>query len=250
MMRRVVTAPGNKAHLALLFAFLLLPFYASVAQEGSTSPPSEVNSATSEHRPSNAAKMSRESREAAGEGENAEFKHSATVRKIAEKTGLSVNQVYWLSVLVNFGVIFIVILWAAKKNLPAAFRNRTAQIQKAMEEARKASEDANRRLAEIESRLSQLDSEIGQMRSAAEQDAAAEETRVRAAAEEDTRKIVQSAEQEIAAAAKSARRELASHAASLAVSLAAKQIHVDQATDESLLRDFMRGLSSSEKDGR
>ena len=34
-----------------------------------------------------------------------------------------------------------------------------------------------------------------------------------------------------------------------AVSLAAQQIHVDRATDEGLLRDFMRELSSSGKDG-
>ena len=42
----------------------------------------------------------------------------------------------------------------------------------------------------------------------AEKEAAAEEARIKAAAEEDARKIVESAEQEIAAAAKLARREL------------------------------------------
>ena len=94
------------------------------------------------------------------------------------------------------------IFWLSKKNLPGLFRNRTASIQKAMEEARKTSEDANRRLAEIEARLSRLDIEIGGMRAAAEKEAAAEEQRIKAAAEEDARKIVESAEQEIAAAAK------------------------------------------------
>jgi F-type H+-transporting ATPase subunit b len=125
------------------------------------------------------------------------------------------------------------------------FRNRTASIQKAMEEARKASEDANRRLTEIEARLSKLDVEIGGMRAAAEKDAAAEEQRIKAVAAEDARKIVESAEQEITAAAKSARRELTAYAADLAVSLAKKQIHVDAATDQALLRNFAQQLATN-----
>ena len=59
------------------------------------------------------------------------------------------------------------------------FRARTAAIQKAMQEAQKASEDARRRLAEIESRLMKLDGEIGMMRNAAENEAAAEEARIK-----------------------------------------------------------------------
>ncbi len=112
-----------------------------------------------------------------------------------------------------------------------------------MEEARKASEDANRRLAEIEARLSRLDAEISGMRDAAEKEAAAEEARIKAAAEEDARKIVESAEQEIAAAAKTARRELTAYAANLAVALAGRQIKVDAVTDQALVREFARELS-------
>jgi F0F1-type ATP synthase membrane subunit b/b' len=81
------------------------------------------------------------------------------------------------------------------------------------------------------------------MREAAEKEAAAEEARIQAAAVEDARKIVESAEQEIAAAAKSARRELTAYAANLAVSLAAKQIKVDTATDEALVRGFAQDLA-------
>jgi F-type H+-transporting ATPase subunit b len=119
-----------------------------------------------------------------------------------------------------------------------------------MEEARKASEDANRRLAEIEARLSKLDVEIGGMRAAAAQEAAAEEQRIKTAAAEDARKIVESAEQEITAAAKSARRELKAFAADLAVSLARKQIRVDPAIDHVLLRNFAQQLSANGGDER
>jgi F-type H+-transporting ATPase subunit b len=187
----------------------------------------------------------KKSREAAGEDDQDQFKHSASVQLVARITGLDLEHAYWVCVLLNFVVIAVAILWLSKKNLPGVFRDRTASIQKAMEEARKASEDANRRLGEIEARLAKLDVEIGGMRAAAEKEAAAEEQRIKAAAEEDARKIVESAEQEIAAAAKSARRELTSYAADLAVSLAKKQIHVDAATDQSLLRDFARQLTSN-----
>ena len=244
--------------LPVVLLSLFLPLGSAFAQENGTSPQAQstASASSAEHRDeasvrrSNSAELNRESRESAGEGENAQFKHSASVRKIAKLTGLSVDQVYWLSVLVNFGVIAGVIFWASKKNLPGMFRNRTAQIQKAMQEARQASEEANRRLADIETRLSRLDAEIGTMRSAAEQEAVVEESRIRAAAEEDSLKIVESAEREIAAAAKSARRELAAYAAALAVSLAEKQIHVDRSTDEALLRDFSRELSAGGKDVR
>jgi len=46
-------------------------------------------------------------------------------------------------------------------------------------------------------------------------------------------------------AAKAARRELKAYAADLAVSLATKQIHVDPATDQALLRNFAQQLSAN-----
>ena len=138
-----------------------------------------------------------------------------------------------------------IIVWATRKYLPGAFRARTAAIQKAMQEAQKASEEARRRLAEIETRLMRLDGEIGMMRNAAEKEAAAEEARIRAAAEEDARKMLESAQQEIAAAVKAARRELTAYAADLAVGLAQKQIHVDAATDQALVRNFAGQLSAA-----
>ena len=192
--------------------------------------------------------LAKESREAAGEDEQASSSIPASVQLVAKLTGLSLDHAYWLCVVLNFAVIAGTLVYFSKKNLPGMFRDRTASIQKAMQEARKASEEANRRLAEIETRLSRLDAEIGGMREAAEKEAAAEEARIKAAAEEDARKIVESAEQEIAAAAKTARRELTAYAANLAVSLAAKQIKVDAATDQALVREFASELSPKTPD--
>jgi F-type H+-transporting ATPase subunit b len=131
-----------------------------------------------------------------------------------------------------------------KENLQTLFRSRTESIQRALEEGRAASADANRRLAEIEARLSKLDTEIASMQAQSEKEAEAEEVRIKQAAEEDIRKVVQAAQQEIAATAKQARRELMQHTADLAVALARKQIQVDYATDQALVRNFAGKLSS------
>jgi F-type H+-transporting ATPase subunit b len=230
---------------SIVLACTLLPASAGAYAQSASS------SASSNHSASNTSvELAKESREAAGEDEQAQFKHSASVQLVARLTGLSLEHAYWLCVLFNFAVIAGTIVYLSKKRLPGVFRARTASIQKALQEARQATEEANRRLAEIETRLSRLDAEIGGMRAAAEKEAVAEEARIKAAAEEDARKIVESAEQEIAAAAKLARRELTAYAANLAVSLAAKQIKVDTATDQGLVREFARELlPKAGKDG-
>jgi len=214
-------------------------------------PPAPVRDQSLDHNKRRSAgpahQLAHESREAAGEenDEMAEFKHSASVQAISRLTGLNIQQSYWLSIILNFAVIAGVIIWAGRKYLPGLFRDRTAAIQKAMREAQQASAEARRKLAEIEARLQKIDVEIATMRAAAEKEGAAEEARIQAAAEHDARKIVASAEQEIAAAAKAARRQLTAHAADLAVGLAEKQIRVDSATDQVLVRNFAGQLGSA-----
>jgi F-type H+-transporting ATPase subunit b len=216
--------------MAVAFLFSALAF-ARTSSDPSASPAAENAPSSSAPENSNG-------------DETAQFKHSASVRLLARITGLSTEGAYWLAVLLNFAIVAGVIAWALKKNLPAVFRNRTASIQKALEEARQASEDAKRRLAEIESRLGRLDDEINQMRATSEKEAAAEEERIKAAAAEDARRIIESAGQEIAATTKAARRELTAYAADLAVSLAAKQIQVDASTDRALVQRFAQQISN------
>jgi len=215
------------------------------AQEA-PAPPQPEQAATDEAPRGPGRQLVHGSREAAGEekDEMEEFKHSASVSWISRKLHISLQSAYWLSFVLNFVVIAGAIVWASRKFLPGIFRDRTAAIQKAMQEAQKASEEARRRLADIESRLQKLDVEIGMMRDAAEREGEAEEARIKAAAEEDAQKIVTMAEQEIVAAVKAARRQLTAHAADLAVGLAQKQIHVDPATDQALVRNFAGQLGS------
>jgi F-type H+-transporting ATPase subunit b len=227
------------------FAFSAFSRSTAVAQEaGSSSSSQDLLPVSAQAADAQNADQSKQS---AGEDSEAQFKHSRAVQYLARKTGMSLEHAYWLGVLINFAIVAGIIAWLAKKHLPELFRKRTFSIQKALEDARRASEDARRRLAEIESRLLKLDAQIPGMLADAEKEAAAEQARIKAAAEEDARRIVASAEQEIAAAVKSARRELTAYAADLAVSLAKKQIHVDDPTDQALVRGFAQQLTAAER---
>jgi len=249
-----------RAYCAAIF-FLIVALGVAVAQQQASANPGADTAQAQQAQKKSAeqpaqsknksfgATLAEESKEAEGD-DTAEFKNAPAIHFLSRITGLSLHGAWWLALLLNFAVIAAAIFWASKKFLPGLFRQRTASIQKAMEEARKASADANRRLSEIESRLWRLDTEISAMRASADQEAAAEEARIQAAAQEDARKMRESAEQEIVAIAKQVRRELTAYAADLAVSLAKKQIHVDPPTDQQLVRSFADQLSNGGKGGR
>ncbi len=235
-----------------LLAFLSALPARSYAQEPSAQPSQQTAEPAKEaNQPAPEQKtiggdLAHETRESSGEEkeENANLKYSAMVRWLARKVGLSVHHEYLVAISLNFAIIVVIAFWAARKFLPGIFRNRSASIQRALEEARAASQDANRRLADIENRLRQLDVEIGRMQATAEKEAAAEEVRIKKAAEEDMRKVVLDAELEIATAAKQARRELTTYTANLAIALARQQINVDSKTDQVLVRTFASNLAS------
>jgi F-type H+-transporting ATPase subunit b len=254
--------------IGLIVAATVLGFVSLVsapcasAQEPSPSQPSAQSSqtATSDNQAaapttepkSIGGQLAEETREATGaeEEEHADLKHSSMVKFLARKTGLSVHHAHMVALSLNFAVIVVVVIWAARKFVPGMLRNRNASIQQALEEARTASQDANRRLADIENRLRQLDVEIGRMQATAEKEGLTEEGRIQQAAEEDIRKVVLAAEQEIATAAKQARRELSTHTAGLAIALARQQINVDANTDQVLVRTFASKLASGNDGGK
>ena len=180
------------------------------------------------------------------ENEADAIRHSSAVQYIARKTGLTVDQTYWICVGFNFAVVFGTIAVMLRKKLPGYFTGRTSTIQKGIEEARRASEDARQRLTEVEGRLSRLDTEIASMRREADENARAEEQRILAAGEEERRRIVASSEQEIEMTANAARRELKSYVSELAIELAEKKIRVSKDTDEALVRSFTAQMG---KDG-
>jgi len=166
---------------------------------------------------------------------------------ISKKTGLSQDGAYWLCIGINFGAVFLLIVYMLRKKLPGYFSSRTAAIQKGIEEARKMSEEARARLTEVEDRFSRLGADIAAMRNEAEDNARAEERRIAQSSEEERQRIVSSAQQEIDMAANAARRDLKAYAGELAIDLAEKKIRVSQQADEELVREFTTRLG---KDGQ
>jgi len=239
----------RKLFAAGFFALVLLAvltYSPALAPAQESKPANTTPSAQAGHEPSPAkGEVRNKDKEKAGE-ESDPVRHSPAVQWISRKTGLTLEQAYWVCIGFNFAVVFILIAVMLRKKLPGYFTGRTAAIQKGIEEARKMSEEARRRLTEVEGRLSRLDTDIAAMRNEAEENAKAEERRIQAASEEERKRIVTSAEQEISMAANAARRELKTYAAELAVDLAEKKIRVGKDTDEALVRDFTARLG---KDG-
>ncbi len=165
--------------------------------------------------------------------------HSPVVSWIGRVIKIGPERAYWLSLITNFAILIAVFWFLAKAKVPQMFRDRTATIQRGIKEAQAAAAEAAQRMKEIEARLAKLDVEVAEIRASAESEAAAEEVRIRQAAEEDKNRVVQAAEAEIEAIARNARRELKGYAANLAVDLAAKKIRVDEPTDHSLVREFV-----------
>ena len=173
--------------------------------------------------------------------------HSPVVSWIGRLIKVSPERAYLLSILINFAILIWFFWFLFKAKVPQMFRDRTAAIQKGIKEAQAASADAARRLKDIETRLETLDHEVAEIRVSAEREAAAEEARIRQAAEEDKHRVVQSVEMEIDAIARNARRELKSYAANLAVDLASRKIRVDEHTDQALVREFVDHFGKDSK---
>ena len=245
------------SRLALLLVFAVIGVgVVARQQQPQSAPPTQSQPPAQQAQPVNpntaaSGELATESEKAvhAAEGheEYSEFKYSNMVARFGRAIGIDAHAMYWVSLVINFAILAGFFWMLLKSRLPQMFRDRSNAIQKALKEAHDASADASRRLADIETRLSKLDTEVADIRAAAEREAAAEEERIRASAEEDKHKVVEAAESEIAAIARSARHDLKSFAASLAVDIAAHKIKVDDNTDQALVREFVGHLG---KDGQ
>lgn len=182
--------------------------------------------------------------------ENEAYRKSPTVVAFGSKLGLNPNQSATAFEVINFILLAIGAGWALGKILPAAIRNRNASIHKHLVEAQTATEDARVRLKGVEDRLARLDGDIAAMRSHAEQDVVREEQRVKAAIEEETKKILAAADQEIAAATIHAQKQLQQHAAELAIEQAARKLVITAETDRLLVQGFAKRLVGEDGKGQ
>src|ERR1039458_3716809 len=147
------TAPGAGLLALVLFAFTSSSTPARAQEQTpaqSSQQASEPQKQADSAHPGIAGELVKETREAAGEDqeENAALKHAKPVQWLARKIGWSVHGTHLLLSGLNFAIVAVVVVWAARKFVPGMLRNRNQAIQQALEEARAASHDANRRLAD------------------------------------------------------------------------------------------------------
>ena len=179
--------------------------------------------------------------------ENDQYRKSKAVVAIGRHLGLNPDQSATAFEVLNFLILAGSLGYVAVKVLPKTIRGRNAAIRKHITDAEVATKEARVRLGSVEERLAKLDGEIAAMRAHAEQEAAREEQRFRAAVEEEKRNILAAAEQEIAAATIHARQQLKQQAAELAIEQAARKLVVTAETDRLLVQDFADRLTGEKK---
>ena len=177
------------------------------------------------------------------------YRHSATVQKLANMFGMSVEVMSrWLEGL-NFLVVVGFIVWFLARIMPKTLRARTERIQRELQQARTVTEDANRRLASVEERLARLDTEINGIKTQAQQDAVEKEKQMRATLEQEKQSILDSSTQEIAAASSKAQSQLKRMTADLAIERAKHRIAVSAEADRSLVETFLVDLDKERRSG-
>jgi F-type H+-transporting ATPase subunit b len=176
--------------------------------------------------------------------EGDEYRHSPMVTKLGSFLGMKSDKAATTFTLSNLFILLAGVLFLLYKNLPKTFRSRSEGIQKQIVDARAATLEAKTRLSSVEERLSKLDEQIAGMRTQAEADGAREEERLKAAIEDEKKRILSSAELEISSATISARRELQKYAAELAVDQAARKLVVTPEADRYLVEGFAERLQT------
>jgi F-type H+-transporting ATPase subunit b len=233
--------------VVLLSLSLAAPCAAS-AQTASTPAPSNSAYASGEPSTPEAQSADKNSQE---QDENDAYRHSAMVAKLGGMMGMNPELSATVFEVTNFLLLTVFVLWLIAKMVPGAIRARNSAIQKHLVDARTATAEANARLSSVETRLGKLDEEIAAMRAQAEKDSARDEVRIKAAVEEDKKKILAAAEQEIASATVQAQKQLQRYAAELAIEQAARKLVVTAETDRLLVQGFAERLAGdSSKKGQ
>lgn len=228
-----------------VFAALLCgaPALSHAQTASSTSAPENSSTASGERSTPEAQSPEKSAQE---KDENDAYRHSPMVTKLGGMMGMNPEQSATAFEITNFILLAVAVLYGLVKLVPGTLRARNSAIQKHLVDARTATEEASARLSNVESRLGKLDSEIAAMRAQAEQDSARDEARIKAAVEEEKKRILAAAEQEIASATVQAQKHLQQFAADLAIEQAARKLVVSAETDRLLVQSFAQRLAGDE----
>jgi F0F1-type ATP synthase membrane subunit b/b' len=138
----------------------------------------------------------------------------------------------------NFFILVGGLAYLLRKPFTDHLLNRGTQIRADLVSAKETSATAAAQLAEIDKKLQALPGEIEALKARGKQEVAAEETRIRQAAENERHRLIEQTKREVDLQVRLAKRELTEHAADLAVSLATQQIkHTITPDDQTRLVD-------------
>lgn len=126
--------------------------------------------------------------------------------------------------LINFAILVGTLAYFLRKPFATYLRNRGAQIGRDLVEAEELRAHAQAQIAAIEEKLKALPAEIDALRARGAEEIAAEEARIRAAAEVERERLLEHARREIELQVRVAKQELMREAAELAVGVAGERI--------------------------
>jgi F-type H+-transporting ATPase subunit b len=124
----------------------------------------------------------------------------------------------------NFFILAGALYYFLRKPFGDHFASRGQQVRADLVSAKETSAAAAAQLAEIDKKLQALPGEIEALKTRGKQEIAAEEARIRQAAESERHRLIEQTRREVDLQVRLARRELTEHAADLAVSFATQQI--------------------------
>ncbi|MBI4461708.1 MAG: hypothetical protein HY653_02275 [Acidobacteria bacterium] len=145
---------------------------------------------------------------------------------------------------INFILLFGALVYFARKPFRRYVAGRRRALQATIEESRRLRARAEQQVSQINQRLARLEEEVSALRRQAAADAAAEQRRIREAAEREAERIRATAQAEIASTLRAGRLELRAFAARLAVNLAEERIRrqLDPDTHAALFQAFVDNL--------
>jgi F-type H+-transporting ATPase subunit b len=217
--------PGLNLAVAALAILLFFPPAAALAQHGqpAAAPAGHAAPAQAEH-----AAPAPQGEHAAEEGE-----HGNPVLDMIAR-------------LVNFAILAGTLVYFLKSPIAKHLVDRGAQIRSDLVKASEMRASAATQLAAVEQKMAALPGELDALRETGAEEVAAEEARIRQAAEAERARLLEQARREIDAQLKLAERALLARTADLAVGIAAKRVESTiSAEDQARLVDQYLGRLAS-----
>ncbi len=129
-----------------------------------------------------------------------------------------------LARLFNFALLVGTLVYFLRSPLANYLKNRKAQIRADLVKAQEMRAAASAQIARIEARMRALPAELEALKKSGAEEVAAEDARMREAADAERRRFLDQAGRDIDARLKLAERELVRHAAELAIAIATERV--------------------------